>query len=44
MLPISTNHGHDIYDNEILDEFDCGSNQTVMSGVICPSIRKNCLI
>ena len=25
-----------IYDNEILDEFDYGSNPTVTSGVICP--------
>ena len=25
-----------IYDNEILDEFDYGSNSTVSSGVICP--------
>ena len=29
-------HGHNIYDNEILDEFNYGSNPTVMSGVICP--------
>ena len=34
--PISTKHGHSIYDNEILDEFDYGSNPTVTSGVICP--------
>ena len=34
--PISTKHGHNIYDNEILDEFDYGSNLTVTSGVICP--------
>ena len=34
--PISTKHGHNIYDNEILDEFDYGSNPTVTSGVICP--------
>ena len=26
--PISTNHGHNIYDNEILDEFNYGSNPT----------------
>ena len=32
------------YDSEILDEFDCGSNPTVTSGVICCSIRKNFLI
>ena len=32
----STKHGHNIYDNEILDEFDYGSNLTVTSGVICP--------
>ena len=37
---ISTKHGHSIYD----DEFDYGSNLTVTSGVICPGIRKNCLI
>ena len=30
--PISTKHGHSIYYNE----FDCGSNLTVISGVICP--------
>ena len=34
--PIRTNHGHNIYDSEILDEFDYGSNPTVTSGVICP--------
>ena len=34
--PISTKHGHSIYDNEILDEFNYGSNRTVTSGVICP--------
>ena len=34
--PISTKHGHNIYDNEILDEFDYGSNLTVTSRVICP--------
>ena len=33
---MSTKHGHDIYDNEILDEFSYGSNPTVTSGVICP--------
>ena len=38
--PISTKHGHSIYD----DEFDYGSNLTVTSGVICPGIRKKCLI
>ena len=26
--PISTKHGHNIYDNEILDEFNNGSNLT----------------
>ena len=26
--PMSTKHGHNIYDNEILDEFNYGSNQT----------------
>ena len=40
----STKHGHNMYDNEILDEFNYGSNPTVTSGVICPWIRKNCLI
>ena len=30
--PVSTKHGHSIYD----DEFDYGSNLTVTSGVICP--------
>ena len=34
--PISTNHSHNIYDNEILDEFNYWSNPTVISGVICP--------
>ena len=34
--PISTNHSHNICDNEILDEFNYGSNPTVTSGVICP--------
>ena len=34
--PISTKHGHNIYDNEILDEFDYGSNWIVTFGVICP--------
>ena len=28
---ISTQHGHSIYDNEILDELVYGSNQTVTS-------------
>ena len=34
--PMSTKHGHNIYDNEILDEFNYGSNPTVTFGVICP--------
>ena len=34
--PMSTKHGHNIYDKEILDEFIYGSNPTVTSGVICP--------
>ena len=42
--PMSTKHGHNIYDNEILDEFNYGSNPTVTSEVICPWLRKNCLI
>ena len=35
-ITCSTKHGHNMCDNEILDEFDLGSNQTVTSGVICP--------
>ena len=34
--PMSTKHGHNIYDNEILDEFSYGSDQIAVSGVICP--------
>ena len=34
--PISTKHYHNIYDKEILDKCDYGSNLTVTSGVICP--------
>ena len=34
--PISTKHCRNVYDNEVLDEFDYGSNPTVTSGVICP--------
>ena len=34
--PVSSKHGHSIYDNDILDEFDYGSNPTVTSGVFCP--------
>ena len=34
--PMRTKHGHNIYDNGILDEFNYGSNLTVTSGVICP--------
>ena len=34
--PISTKHGHNIYDTEILDAFHFGSNPTVTSGVTCP--------
>ena len=33
--PMSTKHGHNIYDNEILDAFHYGLNPTVTSGVIC---------
>ena len=33
--PMSTKHGHNIYDNEILDEFNYGSDPTVTCGVIC---------
>ena len=28
---MSTKHGHNIYDNEILDKFNFGSNPTVTS-------------
>ena len=31
---MSTKHDHNIYDNEILDEFNNESNPTVTSGVI----------
>ena len=34
--PITTKHGHNIYDNEFLDEFHYGSNGTRTSGDICP--------
>ena len=33
---MSTKHGHNIYDNEILDEDSYWSNPTVTSGVNCP--------
>ena len=33
---MSTKHGNNIYDNEILDEFNYRSNPAVTSGVICP--------
>ena len=33
--PVSTKHGHNIYDNEILDELNYRSNPTLTSGVIC---------
>ena len=33
---MSIKHGHNIYDNEILDEFNYWSNPTVTSGFICP--------
>ena len=33
---MSTKHGHNIYDDEILDELNYGSNPTVTCGVICP--------
>ena len=41
---MSTKHGHNIYDTEILDEFNYGSNPTVTFGVIFPWVRKSCLI
>ena len=34
--PMSTKYGHNIYDNEIFNEFNYGSNLTVTYGVICP--------
>ena len=34
--PMSTKHGHNIYDNEILDELTYRSIPTVTCGVICP--------
>ena len=34
--PVSTKHGLNIHDTEILDEFNYGSNLTVTFGVICP--------
>ena len=34
--PMNTKHGHNIYYNEILNEFNYGSNPTVTTGVICP--------
>ena len=34
--PMSTKHGHNIYDNEILDEFSYESDLTVTSGIIFP--------
>ena len=34
--PFGTKHGHNIYDTEILNEFDYRSNPTVTSAVICP--------
>ena len=33
---MSTKHGHNRYDNEILDEFNYGSNPIVTAEVICP--------
>ena len=39
--PTSTKHVHNIYDIQVFDEFKSGSNPTVISGVICPGIRKN---
>ena len=34
--PISTKHGHNIYDNKILDEFHYESDLTATSAIICP--------
>ena len=33
---MSTKHGHNIYDNEILDEFNYGSNPAATSGIYLP--------
>ena len=33
---MSNKHGHNIYYNEMMDEFNYGSNPTVTSGVTCP--------
>ena len=33
---MSTKNGHNIYDNESLDEFNYGPDLKVTSGVICP--------
>ena len=33
--PMSTTHGYNTYDNEILDKSNNGLNPTVTSGVIC---------
>ena len=32
---MSTKYGHNIYDIEIIDQFNYESNPTVTSGVIC---------
>ena len=36
--PFSTKLGQNIYDHKISDEFEYRSNQTRMTGVICPLI------
>ena len=43
-LTISTKLGHNIYAHKVSDEFDYRTSWTRTSGVICPSIWKNCWI
>ena len=35
-ISVRTKYGHNIYDNDILGEFNYGSNPRVTTGVICP--------
>ena len=42
--PINTKLGQNVYDHNISDEFDYGSNQTRTVRVICPWILKICHI
>ena len=34
--PVSSKLGQNLHESKILDEFDCGCNQTRTTGVICP--------